>query len=170
MALTRSPLGGLLNVPQGGLARECCCDGCCCPGENPALSELLWSVTSNCGLSGDLGQLSHDQQPCPGLAGVWVSVSESLGTCDGGLSPIPVQFYLTCTLDYFDQPLCKRYRLLVSYGNSGCVDAQTGPFEPEDGCDCNPFDLVFKVPCPYGQYASCQCPTGTMTVHVTRVN
>ena len=93
--------------------------------------------------------------------------SKSIGTCDG-ISPIPIQLYLTCVKE--TGPLCERYELRASWGNSGCFNAQQGPWYPEAGCDCDPFYLVFKIPCPYGIAASCRCSSGTITVTVTRVN
>lgn len=171
MTLGRSPQGGLLRHGDG-IAKDCCCDVCCCPGlttDTPYQigARLLWSVTSTCGLEGDLDQDYSLADPCVGGAGTFTSVSLSLGTCDGS-SPIPVRFTLTCT--GAEGPLCERYRLTATWGQSGCFNAQRGPWAPEAGCDCDPFYLVFKIPCPYGIVASCRCSTGTITVTVTRTN
>ena len=101
MTVGRSPQGGLLR--QGdGISKDCCCNDCCCPGldiDTPSKvgARLMWSLTSTCGLSGDLQQDYAEADPCFGTYGTFVSEGKSIGTCDG-ISPIPIQLYLTCEI------------------------------------------------------------------------
>jgi len=172
MTLGRSPLGGLLRKGDG-LADDCCCDDCCCPGmtlDKPGVdgARLLWSITSTCGLSGDLHQISQAADPCTGTYGQFQSETKSLGTCDTA-APITVSMKLTCEKER-GGPLCSRYRLDIKWGNSGCFGAASGPLYPESGCDCDPFYLVFKLPCPQGAFVGCKCAAGTITIVVTRLS
>lgn len=171
MTVGRSPLGGLLRRDDG-VAEDCCCDECCCPGLDVDTvghvgTRLLWSVTSSCGLHGDLTQLFADTGRCVSTYGYFVSETKSLGSCDGQ-TPMPVEFRLTCVNR--TGKLCERYELVAQWGNSGCLSAERGPWHPQPGCDCDPFYLQFKIPCPYGISGSCRCTSGVMTVTVTRVN
>lgn len=174
MALGRSPLGGLLELGDG-LANDCCCSKCCCPGmtlDGPSTTgtHLVWSVTSTCGLTGDLEQDYSTAGDCidaPADATYFTSVMRTLGLCNG--VPIPARFHLRCVPSKKTADLCGKYELTVDWGNSGCSDAQRGPWEAELGCECDPFHLVFIIPCPRGTALSCRCAAGgLMTVVVTK--
>lgn len=165
----------LIKDTQIAFDQQCCCNAiCCCPGMiafDPitfAELELAWAVTSDCGLSGDLlhDSVTSGCEYNPPEGKTWTSEMKSIGNCG---APIPVRFHLTCKPDKDKPEVCLKYELTADWGNSGCSGADRGPWEPEEGCDCDPFYLVFKIPCPQGVSASCLCSSGTITVIVTKV-